>query len=77
MLTDAVKDLLARRNSDVAVIPGGTRMLYLARKLTDTQETLFKNYLLNPLVQPFNFNYCDVVWGDRSKTHAQIAKVAK
>ena len=41
----------------------GLRMLYLARKLTDTQETLYS------LVQPY-FDYCDVVWGDCSKTRA-------
>ena len=39
-------------------------MLYLARKLTDTQETLYS------LVQPY-FDYCDVVWGDCSKTRAE------
>ena len=39
-------------------------MLYLVRKLTDHQET--HNY---SLVQPY-FDYCDVVWGDWSKTRA-------
>ena len=42
-------------------------MLYLARKLTDNQET-FKTIYYS-LVQPY-FDYCDVVWGDRSKTCA-------
>ena len=42
-------------------------MLYLARKLTDNQETLKTIYY--SLVQPY-FDYCDVVWGDCSKTCA-------
>ena len=45
----------------------GLRMLYLARKLTDNQETLKTIYY--SLVQPY-FDYCDVVWGDCSKTRA-------
>ena len=40
-------------------------MLYLARKLTDNQETLKTIYY--SLVQAY-FDYCDVVWGDCSKT---------
>ena len=42
-------------------------MLYLARKLTDNQETLKTIYY--SLVQPY-FDYCNVVWGDCSKTRA-------
>ena len=42
-------------------------MLFLARKLTDSQETLKTIYY--SLVQPY-FNYCDVVWDDCSKTRA-------
>ena len=42
-------------------------MLYLARKLTNNQETLKTIYY--SLVQPY-FDYCDVVWGDCSKTRA-------
>ena len=42
-------------------------MLYLARKLTDNQETLKTIYY--SLVQPY-FDYRDVVWGDCSKTRA-------
>ena len=42
-------------------------MLYLARKLTDNQETLKTIYY--SLVQAY-FDYCDVVWGDCSKTRA-------
>ena len=42
-------------------------MLYLARKLTNNQETLKTIYY--SLVQPY-FDYCDVVWGDYSKTRA-------
>ena len=42
-------------------------MLYLARKLTDNQETLKTTYY--SLVQPY-FDYYDVVWGDCSKTCA-------
>ena len=42
-------------------------MLYLARKLTDNQETLKTIYY--SLVQPY-FDYCDVVWSDCSKTRA-------
>ena len=42
-------------------------MLYLARKLTDNQETLKTIYY--SLVQPY-FDYCDVVLGDCSKTRA-------
>ena len=48
-------------------VSNGLRMLYLARKLTDNQETLKTIYY--SLVQPY-FDYCDVVWGDRSKTRA-------
>ena len=48
-------------------VSNGLRMLYLARKLTDNQETLKTIYYL--LVQPY-FDYCDVVWGDCSKTRA-------
>ena len=59
-------------------VSNGLRMLYLARKLTDNQETLKTIY--HSLVQPY-FDYCDVVWGDCSKTCTytcrQIAKVAK
>ena len=42
-------------------------MLYLARKLIDNQETL--QTFFYSLVQPY-FDYCDGVWGDRSKTRA-------
>ena len=42
-------------------------MLYLAVKLTDNQETLTTIYY--SLVLPY-FDYCDVVWGDCSKTRA-------
>ena len=42
-------------------------MLYLARKLPDNQEILKTFYY--SLVQPY-FDYCDVVWGDCSKTRA-------
>ena len=42
-------------------------MLYLARKLADNQETLKPIYY--SLFQPY-FDYCDVVWGDCSKTRA-------
>ena len=42
-------------------------MLYLARKLTNNQETLKTIYY--SLVQPY-FDYCDFVWGDYSKTRA-------
>ena len=45
----------------------GLRMLYLARKLTENQETLKTIYY--SLVQPY-FDYFDVVWGDCSKTRA-------
>ena len=48
-------------------VSNGLRMLYLARKLTDNQETLRTIYY--SLVQPC-FDYCDVVWGDCSKTRA-------
>ena len=48
-------------------VSNGLRMLYLARKLTDNQETLKPIYY--SLVQP-SFDYCDVVWGDCSKTRA-------
>ena len=48
-------------------VSNGLRMLYLARKLTDNQETLKTIYY--SLVQPY-FDYCDVVWGDCSKTSA-------
>ena len=43
------------------------RMLYLARKLTNDQETHKTIYY--SLVQPY-FDYCDVVWGDCSKIRA-------
>ena len=42
-------------------------MLYLARKLTNNQETLKTIYY--SLVQPY-FDDCDVVWSDCSKTRA-------
>ena len=42
-------------------------MLYLARKLTDNQETYKTIYY--SLVQPY-FDYCNVVWGGFSKTRA-------
>ena len=48
-------------------VSNGLRILYLATKLTDNQETLKTMYYL--LVLPF-FDYCDVVWGDCSKTLA-------
>ena len=48
-------------------VSNGLRMLYLARKLTDNKETLKTIYY--SLVQPY-FDYCDVVWGDCSKTRA-------
>ena len=48
-------------------VSNGLRMLYFARKLTDNQETLKTIYY--SLVQPY-FDYCDVVWGDCSKTRA-------
>ena len=48
-------------------VSNGLRILYLARKLTDNQETLKTIYY--SLVQPY-FDYCDVVWGDCSKTRA-------
>ena len=48
-------------------VSNGLRMLYLVRKLTDNQETLKTIYY--SLVQPY-FDYCDVVWGDCSKTRA-------
>ena len=48
-------------------VSNGLRMLYLARKLTDNQETLKTIYY--SLVQAY-FDYCDVVWGDCSKTRA-------
>ena len=41
--------------------------MYLARKLTDNQETLKTIYY--SLMQPY-FDYCDVVWGDCSKIRA-------
>ena len=41
--------------------------MYLARNLTDNQETLKTIYY--SLVQPY-FDYCDVVWNDCSKTRA-------
>ena len=50
-------------------------MLYLARKLTDNQETLKTIYY--SLVQPY-FDYCDVVWGDCCKTRAdKLQKLQK
>ena len=48
-------------------VSNGLRRLYLARKLTDNQETVKTIYY--SLVQPY-FDYCDVVWGDCSKTRA-------
>ena len=48
-------------------VSNGLRMLYLARKLTDNQETFKTSYY--SLVQPY-FDYCDLVWGDCSKTCA-------
>ena len=48
-------------------VSSGLRMLYLARKLANNQETLKTIYY--SLVQPY-FDYCDVVWGDCSKTRA-------
>ena len=48
-------------------VSNGLRMLYLARKLPDNQEILKTFYY--SLVQPY-FDYCDVVWGDCSKTRA-------
>ena len=48
-------------------VSNGLRMLYLARKLTDNQEPL--KAIDYSLVQPY-FDYCDVVWGDCSKTRA-------
>ena len=47
-------------------VSSGLQMLYLARKLTDNQETLKTIYC--SLVRLF-FDYCVVVWGDCSKTH--------
>ena len=49
-------------------VSNGLQMLYLARKLTDNQATLKTIYY--SLVQPY-FDYCDVVWGDCSKTRAE------
>ena len=48
-------------------VSNGLRMLYLARKLTDNQETHKTIYY--SLVQPY-FDYCDVVWGGCSKIRA-------
>ena len=48
-------------------VSNGLRMLYLAKKLTDNQETLKTIYF--SLVQPY-FDYCDVVWDDCTKTRA-------
>ena len=48
-------------------VSNGLPMLYLATKLPDNQETLKTIYYL--LVLPF-FDYCDVAWGDCSKTRA-------
>ena len=48
-------------------VSNSLRMLYLARKLTDNQET-FKTIYYS-LVQPY-FDYCDVAWGDCCKTRA-------
>ena len=54
-------------------VSNGLRMLHLARKLTDNQETLKTIYY--SLVQPC-FDYCDVVWSDCSKTRAdQLQKL--
>ena len=49
-------------------VSNGLRMPYLARKRTDNQETLKTIYY--SLVQPY-FDYCDVVWGDYSKTRVE------
>ena len=49
-------------------VSNGLRMLYLARKLTDNQETLKTIYY--SLVQLY-FGYCHVVWGDCSKTRGE------
>ena len=50
-------------------VSNGLRMLYLARKLTDNQETLKTIYY--SLVQPY-FNYCVMLYGpgDCCKTDA-------
>ena len=48
-------------------VSNGLRMLYLARKLTDNQEAI--EIIYYSLVQPY-FDYCDVVWGECSKTRA-------
>ena len=55
-------------------VSNGLRMLYLARKVTDNQETLKTIYY--SLVQPY-FDYCDVVWGDYSKTRADKLQSCK
>ena len=46
-------------------VANGLRMLYKTRTLTNDQETLKSVY--NSLVQPY-FDYCNIVWGDCSKT---------
>ena len=48
-------------------VSNGLRMLYLARKLTDHQETL-KTIYYSPVKACFD--YCDVVWGDCSRARA-------
>ena len=56
-------------------VSNGFRMLYLARKLIDNQETLQTFFC--SLVQPY-FDYCDAVWGDCSKTRAdKLQKLQK
>ena len=48
-------------------VSNALRMLYLARRLTDHQETLKTIYY--SLVQPY-FVYCGIVWSYCSKTRA-------
>ena len=57
-------------------VSNGLGILYLARKLTDNQET--RKTIYYSLVQPY-FDYCDIVWSNCSKTRAvgQISKVTK
>ena len=57
-------------------VSNGLRMLYIAWKLTDNQETLKTIY--SSLVQPY-FDYCDVVWAGwlLQNTCWHIAKVEK
>ena len=49
----------------ISKVSNGLRMLYKTRNLTNDQETLKSVY--NSLVQPY-FDYCNIVWGDCSKT---------